>query len=536
MAKIVTFKNNLEYYLRLYDSRMLDNDLLGALDACRSAYSHAKTRIDRNAICLIIGQIYFDMQLYSLSCDYYFRAVCVPSTRAGAYLGIARNLIMLGKFSLAIEYLDNVLTWDFLDKYTQDVLYWNNTIKQKLNTYNSNNTSQKLKININNLFRLGKFAELDTYLSDIKSLYPTDYEFAIMYAKNKIYLKDYTSARKIIFDILNTSPNHTQALLLLARLCVILEDYNTAREYLSNLLKITDLDTDTLLSIGGIYFELKEYSQAITCFIKVLDTHAFRPKLLLFTAISYYNLNDTENALYYIGKARWLDFDNPLFKQFYKLFKSAEYNQTLPLSQQLPQSVIEEKINNLISVLDKEEFSKFFFDTDGAEDDISWCMTLDQIPIIDKLSNTLTKLKNKKAINLTKQVLLSSHYSIYSKFCVTKNAITSGNYKYLDLNSNFTFRSFKVNLPNKYRKFPVLLNAIANARAYIECYANKININNELHFISDLVINKPNIEFDEYTLTCTFFYQYHSVLSDVCRYFQVPLHSVQTVLNSLGVD
>lgn len=536
MAKILSFKNNLEYYLRLYDTRKQDNDLLGALDACRSAYSHAKTRIDRNAICLIIGQIYFDMHLYSLSCDYYFRAIPVPATRASAYLGVAQNLIMLNKLSLALDYLDNALEWDYMDKYTQDVLYWNNIIKQKLSQYKENNTSQKLKTNINNLFKLGKFTELDTYLAEVHSIYPNDNDFAIMYAKNKIYLKDYNAARKIIFDILSVSPNNPQALLLLARLCVILEDNNTAREYLSTLLKLNNLETEVVLSIGGIYFEMREYALAIQCFLKVLDTNPYRPKLLLFTAISYYNMQDYQNSLYCIGKARWLDFDNPLLKQFYHLFKSAEYNQDLPLSEQLPREVVTEKIQLLLNVVENDKFDKYFFDNDGAEDDVSWCMTLSHNPIIDKLSHNITKLKNKKAVNLTRQILLSSHYSTYSKFCVTKNALISGNYKYLDLTSNYTFRSFKVHIPSKYHKSPNLIRAIANARAYIECYANKININNELHYISNLVINNDTQDFDEYTLTCTFFYQYHSVLSDVCNYFDVPLHSVQSILTTLGID
>ena len=113
---------------------------------------------------------------------------------------------MLNKLSLALDYLDNALEWDYMDKYTQDVLYWNNIIKQKLSQYKENNTSQKLKTNINNLFKLGKFTELDTYLAEVHSIYPNDNDFAIMYAKNKIYLKDYNAARKIIFDILSSFP------------------------------------------------------------------------------------------------------------------------------------------------------------------------------------------------------------------------------------------------------------------------------------------------------------------------------------------
>jgi len=535
MAKIVTFKNNLEYYMRLYDTRIQDNDLLGALDACRSAFSHARTRIQRDAICLLIGQIYFDMELYSLSCDYYFRAVSIPSTRASAYMGVARNLFMLNKFALAVEYLDRVLEWDYLDKYTQDVLYWNNSIKQKLSNLQNDSTIRKLKTNINNLTRLGKYAELDAYLIELCQIYPLDCDFAILNAKNKIYLKDYNNARKILFDLLSAFPNYPPALVLLSRLCIILQDHNTCREYLSNLANNNDLDTDTLLSIGGLYFELNDYHNAIRNFEQVLRTHPYRPKLLLFTAISYFNIQDYKNALYYIGQARWIDFDNPVLKQFYQIFKLAEYPNSIPLSNSIPLEIAQQKIEHLLKMLDSGEFHKYFYDHADATDDIEWCMSLERNLITDKLSANLTKLKNKKATNLINKILLSSHYSLYSKFCITKNAFISGNYKYLDLNSHYVFRSFRTIIPNKYKKNPCLTRAIANARAYVECYATKIDINSELHFISDLVLNNNKLELDEFTLTCSFFYQYHTVLNDVCAYFDVPIHSIHSALNQLGV-
>ena len=193
-------------------------------------------------------------------------------------------------------------------------------------------------------------------------------------------------------------------------------------------------------------------------------------------------------------------------------------------------------MQDLLSIIDNETFNKFFYESEDNVVDIEWCLTLNNIPLINNLTMNITKLKNKKAVNLAKQVLLSSHYSTFSKFCVTKNAIASGNYKYIDLTSNFVFRSFKVNVPAKYKKNNVLINAIANARAYVECYANKININNELHYISNLVLKKSKIELDEYSLACSFFYQCHSILSDVCEYFNVPIHSVQNVLNTLGIE
>ncbi|MBR7090924.1 MAG: tetratricopeptide repeat protein [Clostridia bacterium] len=535
MAKILTFKNNLQYYLHLYDSRMLDGDLLGAIDACRSAFSHAKTRIQRDSISLLLGQVYYNMGLYTLSCDYYFRAVSVPASRASAYLGIARNLIMLDRLTLAVEYLDNVLEWDYMDLYTQDVLDLNNSIKSRLQEYQSLSGMDKIKNNIHKLFKLHQHTELDTYLTELSTLYTSDCEFQILSAKNKIYLQDYSSARIILFELLEHTPNYPPALVLLARLCIILQDNNSAREYLHKLSLIPDLDTATILSIGGLHFELSNFEASIQCFQQILASNPYRPKLLLFTAICYYNLRDYKNALYYIGQARWIDFENPTLKQFYRIFNSAEYSDTISLNSQLPPDIATSILDAICNITQSQRFAEYFYDSTDNRDDIEWCLSLDSSSITNDLSMHITRLKNKKATAMVNKILLSSHYSNFSKFCITKHSFCSGNYKYLDLATHYTFRSFRTRIPTKYKRNTHLFHAIANARAYIECYAHKVDISTELHYISNLVLDNPKINADEYTLTCSFFYQYHTILMDVCRYFDVPVHSVQATLNELGV-
>lgn len=130
---IIKFKHNLSYYLKLFDTRKSCNDLLGALDAGRNALRFAHTRIDKNSINLLLGQVYYDMGLYTLSCEYYFRGIEVATCRAGAYFGIARSLVGLEKYLLALDYFEKAIEWDIGDFFAQSILEWTDYIKKQTN-------------------------------------------------------------------------------------------------------------------------------------------------------------------------------------------------------------------------------------------------------------------------------------------------------------------------------------------------------------------------------------------------------------------
>ena len=130
--EILKMTHNLTYYLKLFDTRKQNGDMFGALDAGRNALKFAKTRIDKDSINTLLGNIYFEMGLYKLSCEYYFRAISVPSTRAGAYFGVARNLIFMHRYNQSLDYFDKVLEWDNSGLFSEAVLEWTNFINKKI--------------------------------------------------------------------------------------------------------------------------------------------------------------------------------------------------------------------------------------------------------------------------------------------------------------------------------------------------------------------------------------------------------------------
>ena len=537
MGKILKFNNNLDYYLKLYDTRKIDNDLLGALDAARSALTRAKTRIDREAINLLLGQVYYDMGLFALSCEYYFRAIKTPFSRAGAYFGIGRSLVMMDKLLLALEYFDAVLAWDYKDEFTDAVLEWSEVIKNKLKKAESTNLNKKIKTNIAGIFRIKKYNEAESYLSQLVELYPNDPDYNILLVQCYFYQKKFDDARRVLFDILRLFPENINALVMSCQLCIYVEDYSSLDEYLHLLSKLEITEQGQMLSIGNIYFNLGRYNIASQYFEQALSNNEYKPKLLLYIAICYYNQGDYENSLFYVARARWIDFESPTLVQFYNLFREQQYSEHLGLSDRLPDAVVAQKYELVKSYLENENFGQEFLRSNTMLDDLEWSLTLSEFEINQLLSMRLTSIKHKKAINMVSKILLSTRPTIKQKFLFTKYALQSGNYKYIDLTANYKFRSFSTKMQKALFNNELVRNAISSARAYVECYATGVDILSELHELSRAVIRKGNdIKIDENTLACAYFYQKSQVLFDACIYFGVDVGTVNLVLRELGIN
>ena len=197
MKKILKFQQSLDYYLKILDTRLNEKDYLGALDTARNAFKLAKTKINKQSINLIIGQIYFEMDLYNLSNEYFFRAVQVPQTQAGAYFGIGRNLIFLQKNTLALKYFENSLATQTSLDFSGAILEWTNKIRSSMLSYPQNLNELSLA---KKLVKLNKFDDaIETLKDKFKS---GDIKAKIFTADILVIKEDYDTARSIIKEIL----------------------------------------------------------------------------------------------------------------------------------------------------------------------------------------------------------------------------------------------------------------------------------------------------------------------------------------------
>ena len=525
MQGILNFRQSLDGYLKIIDTRMEEKDFLGALDAGRRAIESAKTRVDKESINVILGQIYFEMGLYFLSCEHFFRAMCVPETRVSALFGVGRNLVMMKNEKLALTYFDAVLESGGAEEFSGAVLEWVYQIKKNLNEPQD---SSPLFAIAKNLVKLGKYEQAITTLSPL--FVRGDYLAKNFIADVLILKRDYEKAREIIFNILRDNPENVQANLLLCNLCLAEKDFCSMEINLSKLENL-QLDCAQEVLVANLYFGAGKWQKAIDFYKKSLKNDEFNIKTLLFTAISYFNSGDKENALYYLGQARWVDIENPTLNIYLDIFTRDLVVPPLKLTTQLPKKIVENKLQEIFGLIENGILCDSLNSSLTLADDIDWCMTYKNSDLINRLTNALSKCKKKKAQKMYQKYLLSVRLDKEQKFYLTKYAMLAQNLKEIDLTSNLVFRSFKNKIPQ------IITNSMwqegyCNAISYAEIngfVADFDNINAKIY--QYVAKNQHNFTFNERVLSCIYFCNNAQVLGQACIYFGVESEEVLRAIN-----
>lgn len=369
MAKILQFKRSLDYYLKLLDTRLNERDFLGALDAGRNALSSSKTRIDRESINLILSEIYFEMGQYVLSCEYAFYAIKIPETRASAMFCVGKSLVMLKKYNQALDYFAAVLEWNVEENLVGAVLEWSKEIKTRLMAGKKNDRIDDLIKSLMYKRHFEEALELVRPLLDSGGI-----KYRIIYCDILVQMGEYSEAREILFNILLFDSENVEALLVLSALCLAEKDYSSLginTEKLKNL----SLNAAQLVILGNILAKSENYSAAIEAYQKILAIDEYNIKILLYVSLCWYNLGNQKEALYYLGRARWVDLDNPVLNIFYQIIDTKS-QKNLDICAAVPYEVGQAKVDDVYEALNLSNFAEIFCTSPTLSNDIEWCLML----------------------------------------------------------------------------------------------------------------------------------------------------------------
>ena len=524
MPKILKFTQNLDYYLKLIDTRTANGDLLGALDASRRALEHTRTRVDRESINILIGQIYFEMGLYQLSCEHFFRAVRIGETRGAAFFGIGRNLVKMHESKLALEYFEATLNTDSAEDFSGAVLEWAHEIKEQLK-----GTPQPSIVAVaKNLVKMRKFSQA---IMMLESVNPRTAEVQCLLADIMVLTEKYDSAREILFEVLRNEPNSIEANLVLCSLCYAVHDFPNLETVLQKV-EGCPLDLGQLVFVGNMYANMSQYEKAISYYERALKLDEYNIKILLFLAISNYNINNQQEALYYIGQARWVDIENATLNIYYDIFARELVPPPLAVVTRVPPKIAENKLKSVFGAIDNGAFCDSFNRSLLFADDVEWCFVGHERLDLGKLANALTRCRKKKAVKLYNKLMLSVRLNREQKFYLTKSVILNESVKVIDLTANFRYRSFRVKIPSAFAKNSTLKAGYASAISYAELHGMNVNFEK----IAEKLIKNRNFptfppDFDEKVLACLFFCENTQILSQACIYFGVDNNVVVRAIN-----
>ena len=468
MAKIVKFKSKLSYYLDLLDSRQKIGDLWGVLDALKNAFAHSKTKIEKDGLWLLFGQTYFEMGQYQKSSDCFFRAVYITHLRAGAFFGIARNLVCLKKFNLALDYLEATLKWDFCDEYAQAVLDWTAHIKNNMNDvlFEHKNLIDTSK----NLILKQKFLDAQKILQTLKS----DEQTLSLLSYCNFLNEDFSKAESLAKEVLNLDENNFLALFVLYK---IYGNLNTQKQ--QNILKQIVLgeynDCSSLKSVATFLSQKQMFYEALKFYEKLCKIDEFDAKNYLLCGLCLFKLKKIDDSLFYISKAMWLDSENPLYSFFYELIKTNGLDDSIKIEAKLPKNIEREKVKILLEIFFNGKFNEEIKKSYYLIRDIIWSYSLKDLSLTQNASNAICNSKNQKALSVFNNLLLSNSLSKNQKFLMVKSALFSSNYYLISFVCDFSYSSFKLK-KNEMQKFKNknFREGVCDAVCYAECFYPKM--------------------------------------------------------------
>ena len=529
MGKIIHFKNNLKHFLDLIDKRQQENDLWGVLDASRNAKNCAKTRIEKDGLNLLIGQAYFDMGQYALSLEFFFRTLHIPHIRSSAFFGIARNLVCIKKFALALDYLDATLKWDISNTFTGAVLEWTYDIKEKIN--DPEIAKENLIFSAKNLISKKDFAGAKEILSGLKS----DEENQSLLAICNFFEENFSIAESLAKEVLSLNPENVSCLCLLCMLYEKTGKQHLAKKYQNRVYLIeTDIPED-LRRIGLLFASKNEFDKSYIFLEKLIQIEEFNAKNHLFCALCAYNLGKKDDALFHISKARWLDNENPLYLFFFQLIKTDDLPSQTKISAELPQEIANEKIKNLIEIFFGGNFNNLIEKSYFLLDDVLWAFSLKDLDLTDKCSNALANCNNKKAQRLLKNIMLSPKPTVRQKFLITKNALLANKMFNIEFVCNLKYSSFQITKNDLAKiKNKNLKNALCSAISFAECFFQEQMLLNDLIKKCQSLKAKHFDDLSENALACLLLFDNPKIFKSACTFFDVEENQILTLKNGMA--
>lgn len=527
MDKILQFKKSLDYYLKQLDIRLNEKDYLGALDAGRNAINASKTRIDRQAINLILSQVYFEMGLHLLSCEYAFYAIENIHTRASAYLCIGKNLVLLKKPKRALLYLSKALEWCRSENIVGAVLEWTSEIKSQMLNQNVDITHFDI---VKNMVKQRRYEEA---LGEVMPyLENGSIDYKILYCDILVQKGDCITAREILLKILQFDNFNVDAYIVLSALCLREKDFFSLATNLERL-KNLQLNDKQIEVVANICAKSEDYELAIDFYQKILKNDEFNTKILLFVSLCYYNLKNYKEAQYYIGRAIWIDMDNPILKIFSQIIDS-KIQKNVQISTSLPYQVGQDILDNIMESIDSN-FDQVFCTSLTLARDIEWALTLKNTTIMQKITQNLAKSSKKELIKFYQKQLLTTRLSVNQKFFLTKYALFYGRLKTINVTVSLVYKSFNLKIPKQMQNNQTLKAGYCGAVSFAEINNLDINLDkvNSKLMASDLIINSG--DFTENLISCLYFCENNQILEQACIYFDMPKIKVVEAIKCLNL-
>ncbi|MCL2540180.1 MAG: hypothetical protein FWE53_01955 [Firmicutes bacterium] len=521
MGKIVKIKHTVDYYIKISDDRLAEGDALGAISAIRSGIDALPKSEKRDSLYIVLGQLYFGIELYDISNYYLYKAYHIAPLRACACFCIGRNLIKLKRYDVADLYFARCLDYDTAYKFTDFVAEWISYAKREAPKHNLQTCEERMLTEAKLHLSAKDYPAALQVLAQLPGEHPFLEETLYLEASAYFLTGDLLSARESAKALLRLNPESVLGYCLLINICHNEEDQHSLEQNLNTLL---ELPAETKQEIYRVALTLARCGKHKDCkpyFDKLLELDEYNVKALFFYSVACYQAGETDNALFHISRAKWIDYDNKILDFFYNFYRQGIAINFPEYVFQLPADIARSKLEELERCLKQGEAVNTLINTSHfLLDDIEWSFSLHSAAITAFVAEKLDGIKNKKTDLLMHHALINNFNTDRQKYEVLRQRFLSGSGKTIDFVADYRYRSLKPTVPGAISLGCTYRQAYIDASCFTECFAPDYNLDKTHKKVFPLIAAAPYLDIGLPVLTCLILSEQTAVLAAACRFFK----------------
>ena len=520
MGKIVKFKQTIEYYIKISDARLAEGDHLGAISAIRSGIEALKPSSKRDSLYVVLGQLYFGINLYELSDYYLFKAFYIKELRACVCFCLGRNMVKLMRYDVADLYFSTCLDYDTTLQFTEFVKEWINHAKFQAPKQHLRPAEERTLALAKSEISRKQFEKALDLLATLPN--STAYSEDALYLEASAYflMGNYASARESAKLLLKHNPVSIYGYSIMVNICFDEGDYENLEINTSTLLSLTPTSANENYRAALTLARVRKFTESKPYFERLMHTDEYNVKVLFFYSVACYLASEIDNALFYISRAKWIDYDNKILDFYYNYYRARTVLDFPEFVFQIPKNLAKSKLEEVERVLKQGiAASHAINQSHFLLDDIEWTFTLNQPHITSFITEKLAMLKNKKADVLVHNALINNMYNDRHKYEILREHFILGKNSVIDFVADNKYRSLRPSMPSQIANNTAYRQAFIDASCFCECYAPEYNIIEAHKKIFDGVAKAPHLEINLNTLTCAMFSNEPNVLQSACKFF-----------------
>lgn len=419
-GKILSFRQDIDFYLTRAEKKLDRNDLLAATERYRRAYLSDPNDLDA---CLALADMLGRMQRFEESNRLLLVDMSMNDPDAESFFGLACNYYGMQEFDYARESLETYLSLEPNGNYAADaeefleVLNDEDELRYAIGNEGESSDTLMTCARARRMADSGRTEEAAKLLTDYLETYPNALRAKHTLASVRFLQENIKEALRLTDEViradrLNVCARCSKVLFLRAGK----RNEEAAREMDAIAALKVDFGVEELGAVGLLQMESEQWEKARDTYEKLAEFLPYDPLALHHLASARYMLDDEDGAVDCYRKLLRIDPDDTVARFYVSYCKRKPRigkKHALPLIYQVPLSEIMHRLHTLTQALstDKKHFTERWKNDRAFRNLLVWSLSVPGDKYIAEVLNVIASAADADAERVIRDFLLRSDRS-----------------------------------------------------------------------------------------------------------------------------